>query len=727
MDVLDSLGLEGPIQNYSLEEICAAMERLQKAKAAAEQRERAERRRREREEQERREREEREQKEAHIREVTCMDLPLDWNNAFQSDIRTQGVHVECVADGLVWSLNTLGRVDIEYIAAVTGADYKTVIGTLKGSIYQNPETWGECFYQGWETAEEYLSGNLMRKWRAAKAADQAYQGYFSDNVKAIERVLPPAVPAEDIYVTLGSPWIPTDVIDDFILSLFGEPMLYLWEGEVNREKTMEFYQTKHDEITGTWEIPGKSRYRRNVGVTQTYGTERMGALHILEKTLNMKTVAVTDEIGCPTNASGKKRVVNQGETVAALEKQQKLIQAFQGWVWTDKTRRKRLETIFEDNYGCVRRRIFDGSFLTFPTLSPSVRLYPYQKDAAARIIFSPNTLLAHDVGSGKTYVMIAAGQELRRMGLSKKNMYVVPNNILGQWRDIFLAMYPDAKLLCVGPNTFKPGKREKVLETIQSEDFDGIIIAYSCFERIPLSKDYYIGELERKKEEIVRLAAQKGKATSRLGRKQDALEKALSDLSAAMDEMYDTIYFDELGITRLFVDQDMMDKVHMIQRKNAGKGVVFATGTPITNSITDAYIMQQYLQSGELAMLDLQSFDSWIGMFAEQAAEFEIDVDTKQYRLATRFSKFHNLPELTSLLSSIADFHQADRAAGLPELDGYQDAVISKTPAFSAYLDRISTRAEEVRNGRVSRSEDNMLKIVRCYAQKCISPAGGHD
>ena len=550
MDVLNSLGLEGPIQNYSLEEICAAIETLQKAKAAAKRQEKAER--------ERREREERERKEAHIREVTCMDLPLDWNNAFQSDIRTRGVHVEGVSDGLVWSLNTLGRVDIEYIAAVTGADYKTVICTLKGSTYQNPETWGECFYQGWETAEEYLSGNLMRKWRAAKEADRAYQGYFSDNVRAIERVLPPAVPAEDIYVTLGSPWVPADVIDDFILSLFGEPAVCLWEGEFNREKTMEFYQTRHDEITGTWEIPDKSRYRRNVGVTQTYGTERMGALHILEKTLNMKTVAVTDEIGCPTNASGKKRVVNQGETVAALEKQQKLIQAFQAWVWTDKTRRKRLETIFEDNYGCVRRRIFDGSFLPFPTLSPSIRLYPYQKDAVARIIFSPNTLLAHDVGSGKTYVMIAAGQELRRMGLSKKNMYVVPNNILGQWRDIFLTMYPDARLLCVGPNAFTPGKREKVLETIQSEDFDGIIIAYSCFEQIPLSKDYYIEELEGRKETIAKLAAQKGKATSRLERRQNALEKALSDLSAAMDEMY-TVLQRRLVDAKLRMEQELME------------------------------------------------------------------------------------------------------------------------------------------------------------------------
>lgn len=466
----------------------------------------------------------------------------------------------------------------------------------------------------------------------------------------------------------------------------------------------------------------------------------MPALYILERTLNMKTVAVTDEVICHTNASGKKRVINKSETVLALEKQQKMIKAFQRWVWKDEKRKERLEIIFENNFSCVRRRIFDGSFLDFPKMSPSVNLYPHQKNAVARILFSPNTLLAHDVGSGKTYIMIAAGMELKRMGLSRKNLYVVPNNIVGQWEKLFSVMYPDAGLLCVEPKNFTPTKREAVLEKIRDEDFDGIIMAYSCFEQIPLSKDFYTEQLQETLDKISELASNTNKATSKLERKKEAVRKALSSLELAMDNMYDTVYFDELGITRLFVDEahnyknvpietkvdkvlgisskgskkcrDMMDKVRLVQKQNNGGGVVMATGTPITNSITDAFVMQNYLQSGELGMLDLQSFDSWIGMFAERVTEFEIDVDTSSYRLATRFAKFHNLPELTALLSSIADFHQVDSSVGIPDFDGYKDALISKTSEFAAYLDDISARAEQVRKGIVSRSDDNMLKIT---------------
>lgn len=712
-----------------------------------------------REEKERREREERERKEAHVREVTCMDLPLDWDNVFNSDVRTEGVHTDSIPDGLILSLTTLGRVDIQYISSVTGADYKTVICTLKGSIYQNPDTWNECFYEGWETAEEYLSGNLMRKWKAARKANEEYNGYFSDNIKAIEKVLPPTVATEDIYITLGSPWVPTDVIDDFIKYLFGDPLRnWRYSNYKQSEEIEKRIKTTHDEITGTWEIPDKSMYNHSTAVCKTYGTDRMEALYILEKTLNMKTVAVTDVISCPANSSGKKRVVNKEETIAAIEKQQKLIKKFQQWVWTDEKRKERLEMIFENNFSCVRRRIFDGSFLTFPTMAPGIELYPYQKDAVARIIFSPNTLLAHDVGAGKTYEMIAAGQELRRMGLSNKNMYVVPNNIVGQWKNIFLTMYPNAKLLCVDPASFAPNKREKVLERIKNEDHDGIIIAYSCFERIPVSKDYYIEELKAKKELIAKAVECQGKGTSKLKKKKEAVEKALAELTLSIEDMYDTVCFDELGITRLFVDEahnfknvtietkiksalginstgskkcrDMMDKVHIVQKQNDGKGVVFATGTPITNSITDAFIMQSYLQGGELAMLDLQSFDSWVGMFAERVTEFEIDVDTSSYRLATRFARFHNLPELTSLLSSIADFHQADSTAGMPVNDGYTDALISKTSEFSAYLDDISQRADDVRRGLVKRSEDNMLKITTdgrkaALDLRLVEPAAG--
>lgn len=487
LSLFDVLGLAGNIDGkYTSSEIEEVVDKLREAKRIAEKHEANENRRREKEEAERKAREEKKRKEEHVREVTCMNLPPNWNNVFNSDARTQGIHTERISDALIMSLNTLGKVDIEYISSVTGADYKTVISTLKGSIYQNPMTWSECFYQGWETAEEYLSGNLMRKRNDAIKANEEYNGYFEDNIKAIEKVLPPTVATKDIYITLGSPWVPADIIDDFMIHLFGDPLKNC--NYCDREQIIETYKTIHDEITGTWEIPYKSRYYHSVGVKRTYGTEKLEALHILEKTLNMKTVAVTQEISCQTNASGKKRVINKEETIAAIEKQQKLIKAFQKWVWTDDARKERLERIFENNFSCVRRRIFDGSFLNFPTMSESVKLYPYQKDAVARIIFTPNTLLAHDVGAGKTYVMIAAGQEMKRMGLSAKNMYVVPNNTVGQWKKIFSIMYPKARLLCVDPKNFTPNKREAMLERIKNEDFNGIIIAYSCFEQIPLSE-----------------------------------------------------------------------------------------------------------------------------------------------------------------------------------------------------------------------------------------------
>lgn len=734
--------LDNTENTLSSDDISKIIDKLSDAKRKKESIEAKKRRQEERERREREAREEKERKEAHIREVTSMDLPLDWENVFNQDVRTKGVHADSISDGLMYSLSNLGRVDIEYISSITGEDYKTIICALKGSIYQNPETWGECFYKGWETSEEYLSGNMIRKWKAAKEADKEYNGYFSENIKAIEKVIPPTVATNDIYITLGSPWVPADIIDDFILHLFGDPFKHD-RSRYNQaviDRMMESWKTIHDEITGTWEIPCKSRYNDSVSVSNTYGTDKLEALYILEKTLNMQTIAVKDKICCATNASGVKRVINKAETAAAIEKQQKLIKEFQKWVWEDDARKERLERIFENKFSCIRRRIFDGSFLRFPDMSAQINLYPYQKDAVARIIFTPNTLLAHDVGAGKTYVMIAAAMEMRRMGLSEKNMFVVPNNIVGQWKNIFHEMYPSADILCVDPKSFAPSKRESILERIRDNDFDGIIIAYSCFEQIPLSKGYYQNLLIDEQKHIAEIAGKKNKATSRLKKKQAAVSKALSELSVAMDDLYNGVYFDELGITRLFVDeahnfknvpfetktnnvlginstgskrcQDMMDKVHMIQKKNDGKGVVLATGTPITNSITDAYIMQQYLQSGELGMLDLQSFDSWIGMFAERVTKFEVDVDTSTYRLATRFAKFHNLPELTSLLSSVADFHQVDESAGIPAFDGYNDALVSKTPAFAAYLADISTRADNVRKGRISRKDDNMLKIT---------------
>ena len=706
-------------------EVLNAISELSKAHTQLKKQEEYEEKQRRIEEKKRQEQMEKER----IEKVTSMDLPLDYENIFGDDERAKNVNVESLSDGLVASLNALGKVDIEFISEITSKTNREVIEALKGSIYQNPNTWGECFYKGWETADEYLSGNLLKKWQDASEANQKYNGYFKDNVQALERILPKSVASKDIFITLGSPWVPTYIIDEFIDYLFGQ----------SYASKMEEFKVRHDEETGTWDIPEKCRYYNNAKVYSTYGTRRMPALNILEKTLNMRNVAVTDEISCATNKSGKKRVVNQAETISAIEKQKKLIDAFRKWVWQDDRRKEKLLEIYEEKYTCYRTRRYDGSFLEFPKMNKDIVLRPHQKNAIARIIFSKNNLLAHDVGSGKTFVMIASGVELKRMGLSSKNLYVVPNNLVGQWEKMFSELYPTSKVLVILPKDFTPIKRQETLAKIKTQDFDGIIIPSSCFDLIPLSKDYYLRKYKEAQERLKEIVSTRNKYTSGIRAEKKRLEEEVQKLSNTMIEgEYKGITFDELGITRLFVDeahayknlnvktkatnvlglnssgsakcQDMLDKVRSVQRENGG--VIFATGTPITNSITDAFVMQYYLQYGELELLDLQSFDSWVGMFAEKQTEFEIDVDTSNFRLATRFSKFHNLPELTSILSNIADFHVVDTTDGLPESDGYKDALIGKTSEFNQYLGQISARADAVRNRAVKRDEDNMLKIT---------------
>lgn len=304
LQMADSPGVE-----LSSEDLEAAIVKLQEWKSCAKRREKKEKEKHEREEAERKAREEKERKEAHIQEVTCMDLPLDWNNVFNFDVRTQGVHTDSIPDALIISLATLGKVDIEFISSITGADYKTVISTLKGSIYQNPDTWGECFYKGWETAEEYLSGNLMRKWNVAKDANKEYNGYFSENIKAIEKILPPTVATKDIYITLGSPWVPADIIDDFILHLFGDPFKHGWSCH-NRDEIPELWKTIHDEITGTWEIPYKSRYNHSIGVSKTYGTAKME-----DELLALEVIGV-DAVGSQRGEVGGQHSGGQGDDEA---------------------------------------------------------------------------------------------------------------------------------------------------------------------------------------------------------------------------------------------------------------------------------------------------------------------------------------------------------------------------------------------------------------------------
>ncbi len=665
-------------------------------------------------------------------------LSLDWDDVFDNGPASESASERVsIPDSLIRSLNKHARVDIEYMSEITGEDMKTVISTLtsSGAIFQNPLKWQECYYLGFETADEYLSGNILKKIAEAKEANSKHDGYFSKNITALKKVLPKKTKAEDIYVTIGSPWLPSEYIDAFILHLFGKPSWFYKKEDV---------ATKHDVLTGSWDIPMKSRYDYAASAAQarvTFGTFFLNALEIIERTLNQKLPLVYDEREVRENGKTKTvKVLNETESMLAAEKQRVILEEFSRWIFASPTRKKRIEDIYHERYGCVKARNFRGEFLEFPGLNPEISLFAYQKNAVARILFSPNTLLAHDVGAGKTYIMAAGGHELYRMGVSKKNLYVVPNNLTSQWHDAYLTLYPTARLLVVTPESFRPKSRQAVLEEMRDGDYEAIIIAYSCFDMIPLSNQYLKERLLEQQQKLDEASKERSKNTAGLKRRQRSVEVALNKIKLTEEEIKELgICFEELGVNTLFLDEahnyknikidtkiqmlgisesgsqkceGMLAKVHCVQRQNGGRGVVFATGTPITNSVSDVYTMQRYLQNGELELLELQSFDSWVGMFAEKHTDFEVDVDATNFRMATRLSRFFNIPELTTLFASVTDFHKVDKTNDIPDFDGYSNIVIPKTPELSRYLEDISKRADDVRQKRVSRKEDNLLKIT---------------
>ncbi len=662
-----------------------------------------------------------------IAAVTALRVPDGYINPYTGDERARGIFCEELHEALGICLDRLGCVDIEFIAQITARDIVSVITGLKGSIYCDPDRWNECFYKGWVTAAEYLSGNMIKRYNTAREADRKYQGFFKENVRAAEAALPPPLDTADIYATLGSPWIPADVIDDFITYILGT---------VNSRKKPEgSNKTVHDSITGIWEIPSKSRYGHS-SRSLYYGTNRIGPLQLMEKLLNCRQVQIFDT---ETNSAGKSvRVLNEQETVAALECESRMRSDFSDWLWRDPRRSERLQMIYENRFSCFRSRSFDGSFLTFPEMNEKYTLYDFQKEAAAKIIFTPNTLLAHEVGSGKTFIMAAAGMKLRQLGLSKRNMFVVPNSLVGQWESIFKDLYPSARVITVNPADFTKDRREATLRTVKDTDFDAVVIAYSCFDRIALSGSAQRRLLSLEYEEIARYIAQHGSEPKALNAKRTALLGRIKALEAE-EKKADAggLTFDLLGITTLFVDEahnyknipidsqaglpginsrgsdkcaGMLEKVQYTAL--CGRGTVFATGTPITNSISDAYTMQRYLQYGDLKALGLRSFDSWIGMFAEAKTDFEIDVDTSGYRLCRRLRSFHNLPELTALFSVAAHYHRTDGRRDIPDFAGHEDCTVPKGEALAQYLKSISERAERVRRGETDRKTDNMLKIT---------------
>ena len=659
---------------------------------------------------------------------------VDFTNIFNNGININ--KVDSISDGLVLSLTNHGKVDIQYIADLCQKETSEVLQELRGSIFQNPNTWNENPNEGWETKEEYLSGNLRKKLIEAEIASKSYPGVFDENIDVLREMIEEAkgLSSDEIFVTLGSPWVPTDIIEDFVKHL-----LKAFNVSVH-----------HDLQTGTWSVES---YVYNALDTVTYGTNRMRAKHIIESTLNQSNIAITDPVYDPISQKTK-RVKNEKQTLLVLEKQKLILEKFHEWIFINEARKHRLEDIYNKLYCTNFVRLYDGSFLKFPDLNPNIHLFDYQKNAIARIIFSPNTLLAHDVGSGKTYEMIAAAHELKRMGLSKKNLIVVPNDIVNQWESLYKEMYPNASILVVRPKDFTPLRKELTLSKIKEEDYDAIIMPYSSFDKISLSPDFYRIKLYKEIEENKKTILYKEDGLTSVSKRNyrkyhkhgylESMEQKIGEREEGVT------YFEDLEIDRLFLDEchnyknvtidtnivalgistegskkcdDMMDKVHYVQKMHNGSGVIFASGTPITNSITDIYNIQRYLQEGELEVLKLRNFNSWISNYAEKVDRFEIDVDTSKCRMVRRYSDFKNLPELTSLLSNIADFHHISKDNDLPEFNGYTNVVVEHRPEFLEFLNDISKRADLVRahkprliRPRESEDEkdvyDNMLNIT---------------
>lgn len=640
------------------------------------------------------------------------EITLDWDLASgEEEAAPQGA--ESTPDALVRSLRELGRVDMGYIADRIGTSEAEAARLLGDSVYLDPYT------MDWVSSEEYLSGNLVRKLEVAIRANRA-TGSFGRNIKALREALPPRVPTEAIYAPLGAPWLPASVIRDFVSHLMCDPNCPC--------------EVLHDSTTGSWDIRGKGRYRLRPESRRIWGTTRMQALDIVEATLNGRPVRVTDEVPSPATKSGTKRVPNHDETLMAIERQQLICREFETWLWSDPERSRELEDLYNSRYcGWVPRR-YDGSVLDFPGMSDGMALRPYQRDTVLRVLANQDVLVAHDVGAGKTYTAIAAIMELRRMGISSKNLVVVPNNVMGQWASLFTEMYPGADVLVVLPQDFHPERRQAALAEIRDGDHDAVLMASSSFDLIPHSKDEALRAIDARIRELDKALGDPSRSTAAAKRERGACvkrrEKVKGEKAAA------GITFDQLGVTRLFVDEchayknlrigsgfrsgglsrsgskkceHMLTAVRCVQR--GGGGAVFLTGTVITNSIADLYVFQTYLQPGTLSLLDIRGFEAWCGLFARKTTALEVDVDTSTFHYAARFTGFCNLAELSSVLGTVTDFHRLGPADGLPARDGHRDILVRKGRDLEAYLKEISRRADRVRAGRVSAKDDNLLKI----------------
>ena len=639
--------------------------------------------------------------------------------------------VDTASEALAVSIAEKARVDMEYMAQLTGKPMEEIAAELSGVIFKDP-AYGDDPLSGWQTADEYLSGKVRQKLREAQRAAQRDPAYLP-NVEALKAAQPKDLDASEIEVRLGATWIDKEYIRQFMYETFDTPRYLRGTIDVN-----------YAAFTAEWQITGKNSIPyNNIAAYTTYGTDRANAYRILEDSLNLRDVRIYDTI---EDAEGReRRVLNAKETTLAAQKQQAIREAFKDWIWKDPERRQALVRQYNEEMNGIRPREYDGSHIVFSGMNPEITLREHQKSAIAHVLYGGNTLLAHEVGAGKTFEMVAAAMESKRLGLCQKSIFVVPNHLTEQWASEFLRLYPSANILVTTKKDFETRNRKKFCARIATGDYDAIIIGHSQFERIPISRERQERLLQEQiweiTEGIEEVQASGGErfTVKQLERTKRGLEARLEKLQAE-HRKDDVVTFEQLGVDRMFVDEahnyknmflytkmrnvaglstsdaqkssDMFAKCRYLDEITGSRGVVFATGTPVSNSMTELYTMQRYLQYERLREMDMVHFDCWASRFGETVTALELAPEGTGYRARTRFSKFFNLPELMNLFKEIADIKTADQLhLPTPEVE-YHTVVAKPTEHQQEMVQALSERAALVHGGTVDPSVDNMLKIT---------------
>ena len=641
--------------------------------------------------------------------------------------------VDTASEALAVSLGEKATIDMDYMMELSGKSENEIFEDLKGVIFLNPlYEYGNSYEPKYLMADEYLSGNVREKLKIAKNSAELYPEDYKVNVEALQKVQPKDLTASEISVRLGATWLPPDEVQEFIFHLLETPRYAQWNIKVH-----------FSPFTSEWNIEGKSYDKGNVRAYNTYGTSRINAYKIIEETLNLKDVRIFDYI--EDDEGRKKAVLNKKETAIAQSKQEMIKQEFQDWIWSDPERRERLCKSYNEKFNSVRPREYDGSHIIFNGMNPEIELREHQKNAVAHILYGGNTLLAHAVGAGKTFEMVAAAQESKRLGLCNKSLFVVPNHLTEQWAAEYLQLYPAANILVATKKDFETKNRKKFCGRIATGDYDAVIIGHSQFEKIPMSIERQRAILEQQLEEITGgIAELKRNRGENFSIKQ--LEKSKKSIRQKLDKLNDqtkkddVVTFEELGVDRLFVDEshyyknlylytkmrnvggiaqteaqkssDLFMKCRYLDEITGGRGTVFATGTPISNSMVELYTIQRYLQYNTLVKNGLQHFDAWASTFGETITAVELTPEGTGYRAKTRFAKFYNLPELMAMFKEIADIKTADMLnLPVPEAK-YHNIAVKPSEMQKEMVASLAERAEQVRGGGVDSSVDNMLKIT---------------